>query len=169
MVPTVRLVNFVNDDIKKYTLEGEITTENIAAFYNNFKSGNVQPTFKSEEIPEENNEPVKVIVGKSFKDIVLDSTKDVLVEFYAPWCGHCKSLTPIYDALAKKLSYNDNLVIAKIDGTANEIEGVSVQGFPTIKLWPANNKATPIDFDGERTEEGFLKFLREQLGDRWVE
>jgi len=112
---------------------------------------------------------VKVVVGKSFNDIVLDTTKDVLVEFYAPWCGHCKTLAPIYESLAKKLAHNKNLVIAKVDATANEIEGVSVKGFPSIKLWLANNKQAPVDFSGERTEEGFIKFLTEQLGDRWEE
>lgn len=76
---------------------------------------------KSEEIPADNSAPVKVVVGKSFDDIVLDETKDVLVEFYAPWCGHCKALEPKYDELAQKLAYNNNLVIAKLDATANEV------------------------------------------------
>lgn len=40
---------------------------------------------KSEEIPEKNDEPVKIIVGKSFQNEVINNNKDVLVEFYAPW------------------------------------------------------------------------------------
>jgi len=50
----------------------------------------------------------------------MDTTKDVLVEYYAPWCGHCKSLAPIYEELANKLKSNKNLVIAAMDATANE-------------------------------------------------
>jgi len=90
----------------------------------------------------------------------MDPTKDVLVEFYAPWCGHCKKIAPIYEELATSLKHNKNLIIAKMDSTANEVEAVSIQGFPTIKFWPANNKQTPMDFNDDRTVEGFTKFLQ---------
>ncbi len=45
----------------------------------------------------------QVVVGKNFDEIVNDDTKDVLIEFYAPWCGHCKSLAPIYEELGEKV------------------------------------------------------------------
>jgi len=59
---------------------------------------------KTQEIPENNNGPVYVIVGKNFNDIVMNNEKDVLVEFYAPWCGHCKSLEPKYNDAARALA-----------------------------------------------------------------
>jgi protein disulfide-isomerase A1 len=108
------------------------------------------------------------LVGKSFADVVMDSSKDVLVEFYAPWCGHCKSLAPIYDEVAAKLANNPNIIVAKMDSTANEAEGVNVQGFPTIKFYSATDK-TPVDFNGDRTVEGFTKFLKEKGTVAWVE
>jgi protein disulfide-isomerase-like protein len=83
--------------------------------------------FKSEDIPENVEGDVQVLVGRTFDKVVFDETKDVLVEFYAPWCGHCKSLAPIYDELAQKVkAVNPHIVIAKVDATANEIEGVPI-------------------------------------------
>lgn len=60
---------------------------------------------------------------------------------------------------AKLAAVNPNIVLAKIDATANEIEGIPIQGFPTLKFFPANNK-TPVDFSGERNEEGIVKYLQ---------
>lgn len=158
-LPTVR-IHDTRSDLRKYNMQGEITEENVLQFVSDWESGKLRPTLKSEEIPAQQEGDVYTLVGKNFDSIVLDDSKDVLVEFYAPWCGHCKKLTPIYDELAKNLKHNTNLVIAKMDATANEVESVSIQGFPTIKFWPAGKKDQPIDFNGDRTVEGFTTFLQ---------
>ena len=93
----------------------------------------------------------------------MDKSKDVLIEFYAPWCGHCKSLEPVYKDLAKSVKNEKNLIIAKLDATANDIpDEYQVQGFPTIYFAPANSKKSPLKFEGDRTVEGFTKYLQEQ-------
>lgn len=79
-------------EVKKYGFEGTPSVENLVQFYEDFTSGNIQPYFRSEAVPESNDGPVKIIVGKNFQEIVMDPTRDVLVEFYAPWCGHCKQV-----------------------------------------------------------------------------
>ena len=54
-------------------------------------------------MPETNDGPVTVAVGKNFDDVVTNNGKDTLIEFYAPWCGHCKKLAPIFDELGTKV------------------------------------------------------------------
>jgi protein disulfide-isomerase A1 len=140
----------------------EITTEAVKEWVNKFLTGELQPTIKSEEIPATNDGPVKVVVAKSFNDIVLDNTKDVLFEFYAPWCGHCKSLAPIYEKLGEAFSSIPSVVIAKIDATANDVDPkYGVRGFPTIKFFPADKKNTPVDYNGERTLDDLKSFVED--------
>jgi len=136
-----------------------VNAETLREHFTGFLSGSLSATVKSQEIPAENNEPVKVVVGKSFDSIVMDDSKDVLVEFYAPWCGHCKSLAPKYDELATKFADHPNVVIAKVDATENDTPA-KINGFPTIIYYPAGGKAAPITFDGDRTVEALEAFVR---------
>merc|ERR1712215_500035 len=131
----------------------------IRAFVKSFKAGDVKPHLKSQDLPEDwDAAPVKVLVSSNFAEIALDASKDVLVEFYAPWCGHCKKLAPIWDELGEKFKDNDKIVIAKIDSTANEVENVKIKGFPTIKLFKADDNSA-VDYTGGRTLEDFITFL----------
>ncbi|KAH8910891.1 protein disulfide-isomerase precursor [Coniochaeta sp. PMI_546] len=141
----------------------EITPEAIKAFVEEFVSGKMEPSVKSEPIPETQEGPVITVVAKNYNDIVLDDTKDVLIEFYAPWCGHCKALAPKYEDLASlynKSEFKDKVVIAKVDATANDVPD-EIQGFPTIKLYPAGAKGEAVTYQGSRTVEDLIKFIAE--------
>lgn len=141
---------------------GSDIPKSIADFVKQYTSGKLTPSIKSEPVPSAQDGPVHVLVADEFDKVVFDDKKDVLVEFYAPWCGHCKNLAPIYDTLGEKYSsHKDKVVIAKMDATANDIPpsaGFQVQSFPTIKFKPAGSKNF-LDYDGARTLDGFVDFL----------
>jgi len=135
----------------------EVNLENAKAFVEGSRDGSYDTYIKSEPLPENNDGPVTVLVGKNFDSIVY-AEKDVLVEFYAPWCGHCKKLAPVFDELGESYKDDSNLVIAKMDATANGTpKGVSIAGFPTLIFFDANNKQHA--YDGERDLESFQHWL----------
>jgi len=157
--PTVRYISLGEDMTKYKPPTAALTPDALKSFVQDTLDGKIKPHLMSEEIPEDwDAEPVKILVGKNFEEVARDTTKNVLVEFYAPWCGHCKQLAPIWDELGEKFKDNADIVIAKMDSTANELEDVKIQSFPTIKFFPAGS-SNIIDYNGERTLEGFSKFL----------
>lgn len=102
----------------------------------------IDPVYKSAHVPSKPYDGhVRVLTGKNFDDVVYHPEKDVLVEFYAPWCGHCKALEPEYEEAAKRIRTTlPNTILAKVEATENEIAGVVVKGFPTLKWFPADDK-----------------------------
>ncbi|CAG8721780.1 15822_t:CDS:2, partial [Acaulospora morrowiae] len=88
------------------------------------------------------------------------------VEFYAPWCGHCKNLAPIYEKVAKDYAQESECVVANIDASDHRTIGdrYDVKGYPTIKFFPKGENKTPIDYTGGRTEQDFVDFLNENCG-----
>ncbi|MED6179809.1 hypothetical protein PIB30_004454 [Stylosanthes scabra] len=77
-----------------------------------------------------------------FSDTVLKSTRPVLVEFVATWCGPCRLISPAMESLAQE--YEDRLRVVKIDHDANPrlIEEYKVYGLPTLILFK-NGKEVP--------------------------
>jgi protein disulfide-isomerase A1 len=157
-----KLPQFVVTDLqqrKNYPYQEDNAFEGVGKHLEGILDGSVKPFLKSEPVPEKNDGPVKIVVGKTFDEIVLDDTKDVLLEFYAEWCGHCKKFAPEYEKLGAKLADIENLVIAKIDGSENDTP-VQIQGFPTIFFFPKGRKTDPISYDGGRTAKDVYQFVK---------
>jgi len=157
--PTLRLIS-LGQEMSKFKPDfTEITSEAVAKFVRKYFDGELKPHLLTQELPADwDKAPVKVLVGSNFNDVAKDRKKTVLVEFYAPWCGHCKQLAPIYDSLAEKFSDRSEFLVAKMDSTLNELEDIKIQSFPTIKLFPKDSDEV-IDYNGERTLDAMASFL----------
>jgi len=173
VLPTATIILFSEDvrDAVAWNEESDIKFDEagLKSFVEQSLAGTYAGNLKSEPIPEP-GEPgtVVVLVGKNIQQVSEDQSKDlVLVEYYAPWCGHCKNLAPVYDELAK--AYKDaNVVIAKIDATANTVRG-DIQGYPTII---AHSKGKVVKYEGQHDigslstfVDGFIGKKEEAHGD----
>lgn len=158
-LPGMRFIKLQDEMTKyKYT-HAEFEAEKITEFVSGVLDGKIKPHLLTQELPEDwDKNPVKVLVGSNFDDVAFDKTKNVLVEFYAPWCGHCKALAPIYEQLGEKYKDHENIVIAKMDAASNELEHTRINSYPTIKLYKVETNEA-IEYNGERTLEGLSKFL----------
>jgi len=148
----------------KYKMSAEFDMTTFKEFLTELEAGNVEPWIKSEPVPDNSAAGVKVAVAKNFEELVTKSEKDVLVEFYAPWCGHCKKLTPIYDELGEKMA-EENVEIVKMDATANDVPPeFDVKGFPTLYWLPKDSKK-PVSYNGGRELDDFIKYIAENASD----
>ncbi|XP_023747469.1 protein disulfide-isomerase [Lactuca sativa] len=152
-------VMVINDDKEKY-VKPNVEPHHLESWLKEYKDGKVTPYVKSEPVPEVNNQPVKVVVADNFNDIVFKSGKNVLLEFYAPWCGHCKKLAPILDKIAASFANDADVIIAKIDATANDIvhEGFDVKGYPTLYFKSASGKL--LQYSGKRSKDKITSFIK---------
>ena len=76
----------------------------------------------------------------------------------SPSCTGCGELSTVLASLGEKYKNNGDVVIATIDGAANKLEEIELSGYPTIILFPKNNK-NGMDFDGDVTVEALARFI----------
>jgi len=136
-----------------------VTAAAIETFARGVIDGTLEAHIKSEPVPTSNDGPVRVIVASTFEEEVMGG-KDVMIEFYAPWCGHCKNLAPTYEDVARWANKETNVVVAKMDATVNDVTNrkFTVTGFPTI-YFVEGATGDVVLYEGDRTLEAFKSFI----------
>ncbi|KDQ59241.1 hypothetical protein JAAARDRAFT_33964 [Jaapia argillacea MUCL 33604] len=104
----------------------------------------------------------------NFDGVVLDKSKNALVAFTAPWCGHCKRMKPEFEKLGKDFQAENDCLIVNVDADAQGnkplAEKYGITSFPTIKFFSKDNKEEPEDYEGGRTEADFVQYLNKKCG-----
>ncbi|KAK1998069.1 thioredoxin-domain-containing protein [Colletotrichum falcatum] len=106
--------------------------------------------------------------AKNYDDLITKSNHTSIVEFYAPWCGHCQNLKPAYEKAAKNLNGLAKVAAVDCDDEANKplCGRFGVQGFPTLKIVkPGKKPGKPVveDYQGPRTATGIVEAVVDKI------
>nr|CAG4649231.1 EOG090X0438 [Scapholeberis mucronata]SVE93541.1 EOG090X0438 [Scapholeberis mucronata] len=161
-------LEYINDDKprvtardangRKFVMKDAFSIESFEKFLKDVKDEKLEPYMKSEPIPD-NTTPLKTAVAKNFDEVVTNNGKDTLIEFYAPWCGHCKKLGPVFEEVANALK-DEDVAIVKMDATANDVPSkFEVRGFPTLYWLAKDDKGNHVRYEGGREKDDFIKYI----------
>ncbi|KAJ8917127.1 hypothetical protein NQ315_012617 [Exocentrus adspersus] len=104
------------------------------------------------------------LTGDNFKEGIETGT--TFVKFFAPWCGHCKRLSPTWDSLREKFSTKPGVSIVKVDCTIDANKQLcndeEVEGFPSMFLYKNGVKVS--EYSGSRSLDDLYDFVVKHLG-----
>ena len=161
VLPSQMPMAFIIDSHFNKHLTFEVSQSGLTEFYSKWVEGTLPVYYKSQEVPEqEYEEGVRILVGKNFKQVVEQKNQDVMVYFHAPWCGHCKKLEPEYSRVAEYFREVNTVTVAKIDSASNEAPDHSVNSFPHLVFFPANNKSGVV-YEGPRNAQSIIDFIKQ--------
>ncbi|XP_078481736.1 protein disulfide-isomerase A6-like [Ciona intestinalis] len=106
------------------------------------------------------SDDVVTLTDSNFRELVLEGKETWFVEFYAPWCGHCKNLAPQWARAATEVKdkTEGTIKLGALDATVHQAtaQQYGIRGYPTIKIFKQNEKSSPIDYDGSRDSSGIV-------------
>ncbi|XP_078039677.1 protein disulfide-isomerase A6 homolog CaBP1 [Augochlora pura] len=166
-IPTIKIFG-VNDKPEDYV--GPRTADGILEAALNAINQRVS-TFRRKKGKDDSkwkdSKDVIELTDENFDDVVMNSEDMWLVEFYAPWCGHCKNLAPIWESAATELK--GKVKLGAIDATVNKLKAIQyeIKGYPTIKYFAPGKKSfdSVQEYDGGRTSFDIVSWATEKLAE----
>ncbi|XP_034396334.1 protein disulfide-isomerase [Cyclopterus lumpus] len=161
--PLVRLVN-LTDHVTYHLPSDTLDVQTITTFCRTYLEGEAKPKMQSEPMPEGwDKTPVKELVGMTLEKVGFNPNKTVFVLFYLPYSTKSHALFPLWEELAEALKAREDVVVARIDASANDIN-MSIQGgYPALCLFPALYAERVVVYTGTRKVKDLVKFLDKEM------
>lgn len=107
------------------------------------------------------------LTDENFDRLVLKSEDMWIIEFYAPWCGHCKKLAPQWEEAATELK--GKVKVGALDATVHTLKAAQygIEGYPSIKYFPVGKKDPDqiLDYNGGRTSNNVINWALDMLAE----
>ncbi|XP_007541380.1 protein disulfide-isomerase [Poecilia formosa] len=161
--PHIRLVN-LTDQITYQMLSETLNEESIKQFCQSYLEGKAKPKLMSEPIPERwDQKPVKELVGMTLEKVAFNPNKTVFVLFYLAYSEMSRAVFPLWEELAEAVKDWEDVVIAQIDASANDIN-MSMQGsYPSLCLFPALYAERVVVYTGKRNIKDLVRFMDKEM------
>ncbi|TRY77669.1 hypothetical protein DNTS_017952 [Danionella cerebrum] len=161
--PQALMVNLA-DNFQYQFPSDKFDAQTLSEFCDQYLVGKAKPKLQSEPIAENWDEQrVKELVGMNFERVVFNHNITVVVLFYAPWSRECQALFPLWEELADYFSENKDVVIAKIDATANNIDIHLGEKYPSVKLFPAVYSERVVGYSGRKKLKSMVTFVKKEI------
>ncbi|KAJ8413564.1 hypothetical protein AAFF_G00080710 [Aldrovandia affinis] len=161
--PSVRMVN-LTDNVQYQMQSEEVTSDKVTAFCQMYFDGKAKPKLQSEPVPKDwDKRPVKELVGSNFEKVAFNEKRNVFILFYATWCKECQEFFQLWEKLGQVYEKHESVVIGRIDATANDINILSQQRYPSLMFFPAVFSEKVVPYLGDRTLEALVQFVENQV------
>ncbi|XP_017276444.1 protein disulfide-isomerase [Kryptolebias marmoratus] len=161
--PLVRLVN-LTDHVTYHLPSETLNVEIIKQFCQSYLEGKAKPKMQSEPIPEGWDEkPVKELVGMTLEQVAFNPNKTVFVLFYLPYSQKSRDLFPLWEELAEAFEERQEVIVARIDVSANDINMSMQGGYPSLCLFPALYAERVVVYTGKRKLKDLIQFVDKEM------
>lgn len=161
--PLIRMVN-LTDHVTYHLPSLTLDEETITKFCVDYLDGNAKPKMQSEPVPEGwEAEPVKQLVGSTLEKVAFHPNKTVFVLFYLPYSPQSRAVFPLWEELAEAFKDQEDVVIARMDASANDINLSIRRQDPSFCLFPALYAERVVVYTGKLRVKDLLKFVHKEM------